>query len=433
MGWAERGDGRATGHGNSVPRLHLTWGTGAGVLAPFLTRLDSARAMGRITLRCRRQVSYIIVQGGAVKGVSGEVLAEDDSPRGTKTSRHEAGEFELYAPSVAVASGGFGGNPDMVRQHWPEDRLGPCPDALLTGVPFNVDGRMLKVAQAAGGYLAGADRMWHYPDGIKNPDGIWPNEGLKLISGPSPLWFDAYGTRMPAPYWPGFHTPATMEAVLQSGQPYSWLVMSRKIFDKEIALSGAAQNPDLAAGTWGAALRGRFAGGNSGASRLAALRRKSPDFIEAETLAALVEGMNRLSNVPVDEARMRRQIEARDAQCGNGFGKDAQIQAVWSARGYWGDRLLRVARPHRLLDRENGPLMAVRLGLMTRKSLGGLVAGPEGQMLGADGAPVPGLFAVGEATGFGGGGHHGKAALEGTFLGGCLFKGLLAGRSKLLA
>ena len=421
------------GHGNSVPRMHLTWGTGPGVLAPFLTRLQAARAAGQIQLHCRHQVSHIIVQGGAVKGVSGEVLAEDPAPRGAKTSRHEVGEFELYAPSVVVASGGFGGSPDMVRQHWPEGRLGPCPDALLTGVPFHVDGRMLKVAQAAGGQLVGADRMWHYPDGIKNPDGVWPNEGLKLISGPSPMWFDAYGDRLPAPCWPGFDTSAAFDAVLASGQAYSWLVMSRKIFDKEIALSGAVQNPDLTTGTWGAVLKGRFAGGDSGATRLAALRKKSPDFIEAETLAALVEGMNRVGAVPVDEARMRRQIEARDAQCDNGFGKDAQIQAIWAARGYLGDRLLRVAKPHRMLDRQNGPLVAVRLSAMTRKSLGGLVAGPEGQMLGADGAPVPGLFAIGEAAGFGGGGHHGKAALEGTFLGGCLFTGLMAGRSALLA
>lgn len=433
VGWAERGAGHAIGHGNSVPRMHLTWGTGPAVLAPFLARLNAARAEGKIRLCCRHQVSHIIIQGGVVKGVSGEVLSEDNAPRGAKTSRHEVGEFELYAPSVVVASGGFGGNSEMVRQHWPDDRFGPCPDSVLSGVPFHVDGRMLKVAQTAGGRLARADHMWHYPDGIANPDAIWPNEGVKLISGPSPLWFDAFGDRLPAPCWPGFNTPAALAAILASGQPYSWLVMSRKIFDKELAVSGSVQNPDLMAGTWGAVLKGRFAGGDSGAAWLAELKGKSPDFVEAETLAALVEGMNRIGTVAVDETRMRRQIEARDAQCDNGFGKDGQQQAILAARGYLGDRLLRVTKPHRILERENGPLIAVRLSVMTRKSLGGLVAGAEGQLLNAQGDALPGLFAIGEAAGFGGGGYHGKAALEGTFLGGCLYTGRQTGRSTLVA
>lgn len=433
VGWAERGDGTVDGHGNSVPRMHLTWGTGPAVLAPFVAAIQDHVRAGRIQLRFRHQVSHIIVQSGAVKGVSGEVLAEDAAPRGAQSSRHEIGEFEVYAPSVIVASGGFGGNPDMVRQHWPKARLGPCPADMLTGVPFHVDGRMLKAAQAAGGHLSRAEHMWHYPDGIANPDGVWPNEGVKLIAGPSSLWFDANGERLPSPCWPGFATGQAMEHIATSGQSYSWLILSRKIFDKELALSGSEQNPDLTAGSWPAVLRGRFAGGDSGATRLAALQRKSADFIEAETLGALVEGMNRIAPIQLDEAHLRQQIEARDAQCDNGFAKDAQMQAVLAARGYLGDRLLRIARPHRILDRANGPLMAIRLSLMTRKALGGLQTDLNQNVLGRDGKAVPGLFAIGEAAGFGGGGYHGKAALEGTFLGGCLFTGRQAGRSGRIA
>ncbi|MFV1496650.1 FAD-binding dehydrogenase [Phaeobacter sp. JH20_02] len=433
VGWAERGGGDAEGHGNSVPRFHLTWGTGPGVVAPFAARVEAHIEAGLIQPRFRHQVSHIITQGGTVKGVSGEVLAADDAPQGARTNRQEIGEFEVYAPSVLVASGGIGGNLDAVRQNWPVERLGPAPRRMVAGVPFHVDGRMIPIAQAAGGHVINADRMWHYTEGLRNWDPIWPNHGIRILPGPSSMWFDARGDRLPAPYLPGFDTLGTLREILKTGHDYSWFILSQKIIQKEFALSGSEQNPDLTSGKWGEVLRARLLSRGMAPAPVEAFKKHGADFVVADTLSELVAGMNEIGDVALEETHLRRQIEARDAQADNPFAKDAQIIAINAARNYRGDRLIRTAKPHRILDRANGPLIAVRLNILTRKSLGGLQTDLDGQLIGADGTPVQGLFAAGEVAGFGGGGYHGYNALEGSFLGGCLFTGRQAGRSRAIA
>lgn len=433
VGWAERGGATAQGHGNSVPRFHITWGTGPGVVAPFAARVKDHIEAGRISARFRHQVSHIISHAGQVKGVSGEVLAEDSAPIGAKTSRQELGEFEVYAPSLIIASGGIGGNLDMVRANWPEHRLGPAPETMVSGVPFHVDGRMLKVAQAAGGHLINGDRMWHYCEGLRNWDPIWPNHGIRILPGPSSMWFDALGNRLPAPFMPGFDTLGTLKAILSTGQDYSWFILSQKIIEKEFALSGSEQNPDLTSGKWLEVLRARLLSRGSAPAPVEAFKKHGEDFVVSDTLSDLVRGMNEISTIPISEAHLRQQIEARDAQVDNPFAKDVQIQAIHAARNYRGDRLIRTARPHRILDRENGPLIAVRLNVLTRKTLGGLQCDLDGQLRDSRDQPLAGLFAIGEAAGFGGGGYHGYNALEGTFLGGCIFSGRQAGRSSKIA
>ncbi|WP_406648861.1 FAD-binding dehydrogenase [Aliisedimentitalea scapharcae] len=433
VGWAERGGDTAEGHGNSVPRFHVTWGTGPGVVAPFAARVRNHMATGRIHFRDRHQVSYIIMQNGAAKGVSGEILAEDASPRGQKTSRHEIGEFECYAPSIIVASGGIGGNLELVRKAWPADRLGTAPKTMVSGVPFHVDGRMIAISETAGGHVINPDRMWHYTEGVQNWDPIWPNHGIRILPGPSSMWFDSLGQRLEAPCLPGFDTLSTLREILKTGQDYSWFVLSQKIIEKEFALSGSEQNPDLTSGSWFQVLKARLLSRGSAPGPVEAFKKHGVDFVVATTLSDLVKGMNRIAEVPVDEARLRSQIEARDAQVDNPFAKDAQIIAINAARNYRGDKLIRTAKLHRILDRDNGPLIAVKLHILTRKTLGGLQTDLDSRMVGADGTPVPGLFAVGEAAGFGGGGYHGYNALEGTFLGGCLFSGRRAGQSQHIA
>ncbi len=433
VGWAERGGGEAEGHGNSVPRFHLTWGTGPGVVAPFAARVEAHVEAGLIQPRFRHQVSHIITQGGIVKGVSGEVLAEDQAPQGARTNRQEIGEFEVYAPSVLVASGGIGGNLDAVRKNWPVERLGPAPRRMVAGVPFHVDGRMIPIAEAAGGHVINADRMWHYTEGLRNWDPIWPNHGIRILPGPSSMWFDSRGDRLPAPYLPGFDTLGTLRDILKTGQDYSWFILSQKIIQKEFALSGSEQNPDLTSGKWGEVLRARLLSRGKAPAPVEAFKKHGADFVVADTLSDLVKGMNELGELPLEETHLRRQIEARDAQADNPFAKDAQLIAINAARNYRGDRLIRTAKPHRLLDRANGPLIAVRLNILTRKSLGGLQTNLDGQMIGADGSTVPGLFAAGEVAGFGGGGYHGYNALEGSFLGGCLFTGRQVGQSRAIA
>lgn len=423
VGWAERGGGRSFGHGNSVPRFHVTWGTGPGVLAPFLRRaLDSER----IEMRFRHRVRRLITRQGVVVGVQGDILEPSSVERGHKSSRAVVGEFSLEAQAVIVTSGGIGGNLDLVRQNWPS-RLGKPPDSMICGVPDHVDGRMLGIAAEAGGRIINPDRMWHYTEGIRNWGPLWTNHGIRILPGPSSLWLDARGNRLPAPLFPGFDTLATLGHLRTTGYDHSWFILTQKVIEREFALSGSEQNPDLTNKSWLGVL-GRVLPGAP--PPVEAFKKKGADFVVARDLPELVAGMNRLTEEPLLElASVERLVRARDLQLENPYGKDLQLTAIRGARHYLGDRLIRVARPHRFLDPRVGPLIGVKLHILTRKTLGGLETDLGGQVLGANGEPVSGLFAAGEVAGFGGGGMHGYSALEGTFLGGCLFSGRNAGRA----
>jgi predicted oxidoreductase len=247
------------------------------------------------------------------------------------------------------------------------------------------------------------------------------------------MWFDAKGNRLQPPCLPGFDTLGTLREILKTGHEYSWFVLTQKIIKKEFALSGSEQNPDFTSGRWKEVIRQRILSGSKATAPVEAFKEKGEDFIVANTLTELVSGMNQLGGGLIDEAHLRAQIEARDSQVDNPFSKDAQMMAILAARNYRGDKLIRTAKPHRFLDPSNGPLIAVKLHVLTRKTLGGLQTNLDSQMIGADGQVVPGLFAAGEVAGFGGGGYHGYNALEGTFLGGCIFSGRNAGRSRAVA
>ncbi|MFK7938324.1 MAG: FAD-binding dehydrogenase [Roseovarius sp.] len=428
VGWAERGGSHADGHGNSVPRFHITWGTGEGIIAPFVRLGREAEAAGTLQFAFRHKVTGLIQEGGRVTGVAGEVLANDDARRGASTNRDVIGAFTAQADSVIVTSGGIGGNHAKVRAQWPEDRLGKAPGHMVSGVPNYVDGLMHDIAKSAGAAAINEDRMWHYCEGVSNWDPIWPNHGIRILPGPSSMWFDAHGVRMEAPCLPGFDTLSTLRRILQTGHAHSWFVLTQKIIEKEFALSGSEQNPDLTSGKWSAVLRERL---GKGATRaVEAFKTHGKDFVVADDLATLVAGMNALTpETPLDFDRIKDQIAARDRQLDNAFAKDAQVTAIRQARAYRGDKLIRTAKPHAILDAKNGPLIAVRLNILTRKSLGGLHTDLAGRVLGTDGAQIEGLYAAGEVAGFGGGGYHGYNALEGTFLGGCIFSGRAAGLS----
>ncbi|HYY09305.1 MAG TPA: FAD-binding dehydrogenase [Kineosporiaceae bacterium] len=430
VGWAERGSGLADGRGNSVPRFHIVWGTGPGLVEPFERRVRAHVAAGRVRLAFRHRVDALTTTGGVVDGVRGVVLAPDAGERGVPSSREATGGFTLTAQAVVVTSGGIGGDHDLVRAAWP-DRLGRPPAGMLTGVPAHVDGRMIGIARAAGGRVVNADRMWHYTEGVANHDPVWPGHGIRILPGPSSLWLDALGRRLPAPLFPGFDTLGTLAHLTRSGHDHSWFVATMKIVEKEFALSGSEQNPDLT----GRSVRQVLGRARAGvAAPVRAFLERGEDFVVRDSLPALVEGMNALTpQAPLDLVAVERVVVARDREVRNPFTKDLQIAALRDARRYRGDRLIRVAPPHRLLDPAAGPLVAVRLRVLTRKTLGGLETDLSGRVLAADGEPVPGLFAAGEAAGFGGGGMHGYASLEGTFLGGCLFSGRTAGRAAAAA
>jgi predicted oxidoreductase len=427
VGWAERGGYNAIGHGNSVPRFHITWGTGPGVVGPFVDRAREAEKLGLVTFRFRHRVNELTKSGAVVDGVRGDILAPSEAERGRKSSRDTVGAFALKAQAVIVAAGGIGGNHDLVRENWPQ-RLGSPPKRMITGVPDHVDGRMLAISEAAGASIINRDRMWHYVEGVKNWSPIWTEHAIRILPGPSSLWLDARGRRLPAPLYPGFDTLGTLKHIMQTGFDYSWFILTRKIIEKEFALSGSEQNPDITGKSWRQVL-GRATAGIP--APVKAFMDKGEDFIVERELAMLVKRMNALAGGEplLSLAAVEHEIRARDLQIDNPFCKDAQITALRGARAYLGDRLIRTATPHKLLDPEAGPLIAVRLNILTRKTLGGLQTDLDSRVLGADGQPLSGLYAAGEVAGFGGGGVHGYSALEGTFLGGCIFSGRAAGRA----
>jgi uncharacterized protein len=406
VGWAERGGYDANGHGNSVPRFHITWGTGPGLVEPFERRVREGVARGLVQLKFRHRVTGLARSAGAVDTVTGEILEPSTIERGQPSTRTVTGAFEFKAQAVIVTSGGIGGNHDLVRANWPE-RLGNPPEK--------------------GVRLVNRDRMWHYTEGIQNWNPIWDNHGIRVLPGPSSLWLDARGKRLPVPLFPGFDTLGTLEHIMKTGYDYTWFVLDQKIIGKEFALSGSEQNPDLT----GKSIKDVFVRARADVpGPVKAFMDHGVDFVVEKDLGSLVRGMNALTKDPlIDEAELRREIVARDREIANPFTKDLQVMAIRGARNYLGDKLIRTAAPHRILDPKAGPLIAVRLNILTRKTLGGLETDLSSRVLTEGGDPLAGVYAAGEAAGFGGGGVHGYRSLEGTFLGGCLFSGRTAGRA----
>ncbi|MET4448021.1 putative oxidoreductase [Bradyrhizobium sp. GM2.2] len=427
VGWAERGGYDAMGHGNSVPRFHVTWGTGPGIVEPFERRAREAVRSGRLSFRFRHRVDALSITNGTVDGVGGAILAPDNVERGKSSSRNVVGEFALKAQAVIVASGGIGGNHELVRQNWPK-RLGAPPKFMISGVPEHVDGRMIGITEKAGARLINRDRMWHYVEGIQNWSPIWPRHGIRILPGPSSMWFDATGTRLPAPLFPGSDTLGQLQYIMSTGYDYSWFILTQSIIKKEFALSGSEQNPDLTGKSWRMTIKRAT---NKGApAPVEAFKSHGVDFIVRDKIEDLVAAMNKLAGSDLLKLEhIRMQIEARDREIANPYVKDAQVMNIHNARRYIGDRLIRTASPHRILDPAQGPLIAVKLNILTRKTLGGFETDLSSRVFGEEGSVIPGLYAAGEAAGFGGGGVHGYRSLEGTFLGGCLFSGRNAGRA----
>ena len=430
VGWAERGASGASGPGNSVPRFHVTWGAGPGVMAPFERRVREHVRTGRVRLHFRHRVRGLVATNGVVHGVHGDVLEPTSVPRGVSSSRVAVGEFALAAGAVIVTSGGIGGSFDLVRRYWPTDRLGAPPSFMLCGVPAHVDGLLQQEVHDAGARLINPDRMWHYTEGIRNWAPIWPAHGIRILPGPSSLWLDPTGERLPYPHIPGADTLGALQHITTRGHPHTWFLLNRAIIKREFALSGSEQNPDLTGKSIRLTLR-RI--GKKVQPPVQAFMDRGADFVVRPSLRQLVDGMNALAahdDAPrVDYDAIERAVRDRDLQLANDVGKDPQLAIVRGARKLLSERLVRIAKPAPILDPSDGPLVAVRLSILTRKSLGGLETDLSARVLGADGQPIPGLFAAGEVAGFGGGGMHGYRSLEGTFLGGCLFSGRVAGRA----
>jgi predicted oxidoreductase len=434
VGWAERGGQSAGGHGNSVPRFHLTWGTGPEVVRIFAEPVQAAASKGFVEFKFRHRVDQVVIDEstGAAVGVRGKILEPTEAERGVASSRTTVGDFELRGKAVLITSGGIGGNVDAVKRNWPVDRLGPkVPESFVIGVPAHVDGRMIDIAKTSGASVINSDRMWHYTEGLKNWNPIWPDHGIRVIPGPSSLWLDATGKRLPAFLYPGCDTLSTLKHICATGYDYTWFILNKSIVAREFSLSGSEQNPDVTGKSIWLLLQRLF--GSRGTGPVQKFMENGADFVVKDSLEALVAGMNHLAKQcegpHLDLDQIKKVIDLRDAQTENKYTKDAQVMLIQNARSYWPDRLGRVAKPHKILDPAHGPLIAVQMNLLTRKTLGGIETDLVANVIRADGSRFPNLYAAGEVAGFGGGGVHGYSSLEGTFLGGCIFSGRVAGRA----
>lgn len=227
-----------------MPRFHLAWGTGPGIVENFVRRCVEHETSGVLQFNFRQRIDRVEMENGLVKGVSGAVLAADNALSGQRTNRHIIGDFALLTSCVLVTSGGIGGNFDLVRKAWPTDRLGPAPTKMIAGVPAHMAGRMIALSEAAGGHVINADRKWHDTEGVRSWNPIWPAHGIRILPGLLSLWFDAEGNRLAQPALPGFDSMGTLRSILKTGYDYSWFVLTQRVIEKEFALSKTEQNPD---------------------------------------------------------------------------------------------------------------------------------------------------------------------------------------------
>jgi uncharacterized protein len=445
VNWAERGN---FGDGNSVPRFHLTWGTGKALVQAVWGAIEAHPRRAALDLRLRSRVSGLIVEEGRAVGcrvvperapprARGEAAktehttppttAEDAGAQDPDGGGSEQDEIELRAGgAVVLACGGIGGNLEIVRREWPTERLGPAPEKLLMGSHYYADGALHEEVRRLGGNVTHLSRMWNYADAVRHPKPQREGHGLKLIPPRSGIVLNPDGRRYgPVPVMPTFDAYAALERMCEDERKYSWLVCNFKIAKRELDVSGSQHNPHLRERRLVPFLLSVLLG-KPGLVRH--FLDGSPDFVSASTLDELAARMNEVTGEgAIDAGVLEREVGRYDETIARGKGlfNDDQLRRIGQLRNWRGDRL-RTARFQRIVDPKAMPLMAIRLQVMARKSLGGIQTDLACRVLREDGGPIEGLYAVGEAAGFGGGGVHGKRSLEGTFLGGCIFTGRLA-------
>ncbi len=433
VNWAERGN---FGDGNSVPRFHMTWGTGKRLVTAVWDAIqqDPHRAAA-LEVRFGARVSELIVEHDHVVGCR----VVDERPGGSNaigapSDADAPAEYEARATrAVVIAAGGIGGNLQIVRREWPRERLGSPPEKILMGSHPYADGAMHEEVTRIGGNVTHLSRMWNYADAVRHPRPQREGHGLKLIPPRSGLMLDPDGVRYgPTPVMPTYDAYSALERMCEDERKYSWLVCNFKIAARELDVSGSQHNPNLRERRPLRFLLGILLGKPKLVKHFL---EGSPDFVAAPTLKELAAKMNEVTGEgAIDPARLSAEVGRYDESIARGKGlyNDDQLRRIAQLRNWRGDRL-RTCAFQRIADPKAGPLLAIRLQPMARKSLGGIQTDLGCRVLRAPGGtgvggsePIPGLYAVGEAAGFGGGGVHGKRSLEGTFLGGCVFTGRLA-------
>jgi predicted oxidoreductase len=441
VNWAERGN---FGDGNSVPRFHMTWGTGKALVQAVWNAIEHHPRRAALELRLGTRVEELLVEHDHIVGC--RVVPERSRHVGVEgggvgvarpaTGREpvagngdtEENAQELRATrAVVIAAGGIGGNLDVVRREWPSERLGNPPEHILMGSHPYADGAMHEEVQRIGGNVTHLSRMWNYADAVRHPHPQRERHGLKLIPPRSGVMLNPDGRRYgPVPVMPMFDAYAALERMCEDERKYSWLICNWKIACRELDVSGSQHNPNLRERRPLRFVLGVLLGKPKLVRHFV---EGSPDFLAAQSLSELAAKMNELTGEEaIDAEVLEAEIGRYDEAVGRGKGllNDDQLRRIAQLRRYRGDRL-RTCAFARIVDAKALPLIAIRLQPMARKSLGGIQTDLGCRVLRAtDGQPIPGLYAVGEAAGFGGGGVHGKRSLEGTFLGGCVFTGRLA-------
>jgi predicted oxidoreductase len=412
VNWVERGLYQP---GNSVPRFHIVWGTGYGLILALVAAIEAHPHRAKLEIRYRHKVEELTSQGGHIVGCTG-------------IDEETGASFTATASAVVVASGGIAGDLERVRRHWYKP-WGEPPEVLLNGSHPEADGKLQDAAEAHGAQVTHLEKMWNYAAGVHHWKPTHAHHGLSLVPPKSALWVDAHGKRLgPPPLVTAFDTRYLVETIAQQPRKYSWQIMNMKIAKKELAVSGSEFNHAIRDKSYPRFFASVLFGNKALVDDFIA---NCPDFVTANSVPELVAKMNeRNGDDAVDADVLGAEIAAYDGQIARGASlfNDDQLRRIASARQYKGDRF-RTCKFARIDDPDNRPLIAVREFILTRKSLGGIQTDLDSRVLDASGEPIPGLWAVGEAAGFGGGGMHGLRALEGTFIGGCIFSGRIAGRS----
>ncbi|MCK0106080.1 FAD-dependent oxidoreductase [Marinobacter sp. S0848L] len=416
VNWVERG---RLADGNTVPRYHIVWGTSRELTRKMIEAMHQANSGGRLTLLHQHRITGLEHQGGKV---SGAVAVNEQAGE----------EVRFSAPAVVLAMGGINGSHKECRANWPAER--PQPATMLNGAHPYADGKLHHWAEDnLGANITHAGEMWNYAAGFPHPYPHFKGHGLSTIPCKSALWLNHRGERIgPEPLVTGFDTHWLCQQVAAQEKPWTWHLLNRRIALKEFAISGAEHNARIREKQFPLFLKELLLGNKPLVTQM---EHESPHFLVADTLEELADKMNRLTcSVDIDPATLKATADAFDANFhkGNQLNNDPQIRLIQHAR-QWGPDRLRTCKPAPLQKPGAGPFIAIHMQLTTRKSLGGLRTDLQSRVLDGDDQPIPGLYCVGEAAGFGGGGANGKRSLEGTFLPGCIMTARAAARSILAA
>ncbi len=413
--WVERGLHKP---GNSYPRFHIVWGTGQGLTKNLINSMNSHAKSKNLKQYFRHKAEDLVVENNRVIGVTG--IDEANNER-----------FRATGENIIVATGGMGGNIEKVREHWYKP-WGEPPKTILNGSHIYALGDMHDAVEKVNGNVTHLDWNWHYAAGVRHPRPKWKDHGLSLVPPKSALWLNYRGERFgPIPLITSFDTRWTVKEICKQEKKYSWQILNMKIMMKEFAVSGAESNEALRDKKIIEFLKVTLFGNK----KLIADMLNSPDFVTAQTIEELVDKMNALEGTDdVQLHAVKESVLRYDEQIDRGvkYHDDDQLRRIAHTRQYKGDRV-RTCKFQKIFDPKALPLIAIRESILSRKTLGGIQTDLDCRVLqkpeNGEQEVIPGLYAIGEAAGFGGGGMHGKGALEGTFLGSCVLTARVAAKN----